>query len=223
MVASCAWAKDTRAKSRAMIASRGSSLVNWCCSPRKLLLSQPPPTRSPDDLSLRWRRCTGLVSTASVLNPYAHWDSQAYGPPRVHAHGRPRRFSVLTRGIAFGGVWPASGRWDFQLTLSFALVVGSARRLRLHNTGPAPPARRRRPSGLRPVASAAPVQGKGNRQALCGSQRVFYSLVYAVHVLFRLFRRVFSMYFQCISLKCAKLRACMGAGWSTSPNQEGTT
>ena len=85
------------------------------------------------------------------------------------------------------------------------------------------PARRRRPSGLRPAASAAPVQGKGNRQALCGSQRVFYSLVYAVHVLFRLFRRVFSMYFQCISLKCAKLRACMGAGWSTSPNQEGTT
>ena len=101
VVASCALAKDTRAKSRAMIASRGSSLVNWCCSPRKLLLSQPPPTRSPDDLSLRWRRCTGLVSTASVLNPYAHWDSQAYGPPRVHAPGRPGRFSVLTRGIAF--------------------------------------------------------------------------------------------------------------------------
>ena len=61
-----------------MIASRGQ----FSRSPRKLLLSQPPPTRSPDDLSLRWRRCTGLVSTASVLNPYAHWDSQAYAPPK---------------------------------------------------------------------------------------------------------------------------------------------
>ena len=193
MVASCALAKDTRAKSRAMIASRGSSLVNWCCSPRKLLLSQPPPTRSPDDLSLRWRRCTGLVSIASVLNPYAHWDSQAYGPPRVHAHGRPRRFSVLTRGIAFER--RVARLWEMGFsTLALLCIGGGVCTQATNNTGPAPPARRRRPSGLRSVASAAPVQGKGNRQALCGSQQVFYLFVYVVRVLIRLFRRVITMY-----------------------------
>ena len=122
VVASCALAKDTRAKSRAMIASRGSSLVNWCCSPRKLLLSQPPPTRSPDDLSLRWRRCTGLVSTASVLNPYAHWDSQAYGPPGVHAPGRPGRLSVLTRGIAFER--RVARLWEMEFSTQALLCIG---------------------------------------------------------------------------------------------------
>ena len=47
----------------------------------------------------------------------------------------------------------------------------------------------------RAMASAAPVQDKGNRQALCVSQRVSYSFVYVVRVLIRLFKRVFSMYF----------------------------
>ena len=117
VVGSCAWARDTRPSKRAMIASRGSSLVKMqqssqlVCSPLKLLLSQPPLTRSPETFPAGGGVARGSSVAASVLNLYAHLCALRHvrlWPPQEAAQGSfatfpvgfwTQRFRKLTRAL----------------------------------------------------------------------------------------------------------------------------